>query len=160
VNTKIHPNNRKRIERAITYYRNNNVSIESNKKSSELLYDAIFIGLTTDRTVLYDRINNRADKMICEGLLEEAKKLYDLNISSRALLTPICYKELFLYFDGTLTLNEAIELIKQRIRKYAKRQYTFFNNQFNIKWYEVDFLNFDSTVSQIKEDIKITAIDC
>lgn len=151
--TEIHPNNRKRIERALTYYKNNNFPISSTKKSDELLYNVKFIGLTTNRDILYERINTRVDKMISDGLLEEAKRLYDLKIVSRALLTPICYKELFLYFDETLSLEEAIELIKQRSRRYAKRQFTFFRNQLNINWYDVDFDNFDNTINKIKDEI-------
>lgn len=152
-NIDIHPNNRKRIERALTYYKNNKSSISCNKNGSKLLYSVKFIGLTTDRENLYEKINNRVDKMIADGLLEEARRFYDLKINSRALLTPICYKELFLYFDGILTLEEAINLIKQRSRKYAKRQFTFFRNQMDINWYNVDFVNFNNTIKKIKAEI-------
>jgi tRNA dimethylallyltransferase len=151
--TIVHPNNRKRIERALTYYKNNNVPISSNEKSDKLLYGTIFIGLTAEREILYEKINNRTDKMIENGLIDEAKKLYNLKIVPRALLTPICYKELFLHFDGNITLAEAIELIKQRSRKYAKRQFTFFKNQLDIKWYEVDFEDFSNTIDKIKDEI-------
>lgn len=152
-NTDIHINNRKRIERALTHFKNNNSLISSNNKSDVLLYDVKFIGLTTSRDTLYERINNRVDKMVNDGLIEEAKKLYGLNIVSRALSTPICYKELFLYFDDILSLEESIDLIKQRSRKYAKRQFTFFRNQLNINWYEVDFTNFENTIKKIKDEI-------
>ena len=152
-NTDIHINNRKRVERAITYYRNHNKPMSENKKSDKLLYDTIFIGLTTDRDVLYERINKRVDKMVYEGLIEEARYFFDLKINSRALLTPICYKELFMYFDGKLTLEESLDLIRQRSRKYAKRQYTWFNHQLDIKWYDVDFNNFNNTVDKIKQAI-------
>ena len=153
-NTDVHPNNRKRVERAITYYRNHNKPMSENEKSEKLLYDSVFIGLTTERELLYERINNRVDKMVEAGLIEEAKSLYDLNVNSRALLTPICYKELFMYFDGSTTLEEALDLIKQRSRKYAKRQYTWFRHQLDVKWYEVDFENFNSTVNNIKNELK------
>ena len=153
-NTDVHPNNRKRVERAITYYRNHNKPMSENAKSEKLLYDSVFIGLTTERELLYERINNRVDKMVEAGLIEEAKSLYDLNVNSRALLTPICYKELFMYFDGSTTLEEALDLIKQRSRKYAKRQYTWFRQQLDVKWYEVDFENFNSTDNNIKNELK------
>lgn len=153
-NTDIHQNNRKRVERAITYYRNHQKPISENKKSDKLLYDTIFIGLTTDRDILYDRINKRVDKMVSDGLIEEAKYFYDLKINSRALLTPICYKELFMYFAGESTLEESLNLIRQRSRKYAKRQYTWFNHQLDVKWYDVDFDNFNNTVNRVKEDIE------
>lgn len=152
--TKIHPNNRKRVERALTYIVTHKQSISNNKKGDQLIYDnVLFIGLTTDRTILYDRINKRVDVMIENGLMEEAKYFYDQKINSKAIMTPICYKELFSYFDGQLTLNEALDLIRQRSRKYAKRQYTWFNHQIPIKWFEVDFDNFGNTVNNVYDFI-------
>ena len=100
--TDIHRNNRKRIERELDKYLNNSVTKE---KTNSLLYDAIFIGLTTDRNILYDRINKRVDVMIENGLIEEAKKIYNTNIRTKAVLTPIGYKELFDYFDNKYSLN-------------------------------------------------------
>ena len=147
-NTQIHKNNRKRVVRALNYYDKNN-KIISNEKTDKLLYDVTFIGLTTDREILYDRINKRVDIMLENGLIEEAKKIYDTNIRSKAVLTPIGYKELFEYFDGNITLEESLELIKQRSRKYAKRQYTWNNHQFNVNWFNVDFNNFEGTVNDI-----------
>ena len=82
-------------------------------------------------------------------LIEEAKKIYDTNIRSKAVMTPIGYKELFEYFDGNTTLEEATNLIKQRSRRYAKRQYTWFNNQMNINWFNVDFDNFSNTIDEV-----------
>ncbi len=149
-NVDIHPNNRKRVERALTYILNNNESISTNKLGSRLIYDdVLFIGLTTDREILYDRINKRVDVMVENGLIEEAKYFYDMGIRSKAVMTPICYKELFDYFDGKLTLDDALDLIRQRSRKYAKRQYTWFNHQIPIKWFEVNFDNFGDTISNV-----------
>ena len=148
--TDIHPNNRKRVERALTYVLNNNESISSNKLGNQLIYDnVLFIGLTTDRKILYERINKRVDVMVQDGLIEEAKSFYDMGIRSKAIMTPICYKELFNYFDGKLTLDESLDLIRQRSRKYAKRQYTWFNHQIPIKWFEVDFNKFNNTISNV-----------
>lgn len=149
-NIDIHPNNRKRVERALTYILNNNESISTNKLGNRLVYDdVLFIGLTTDREILYDRINKRVDVMVENGLIEEAKYFYDMGIRSKAVMTPICYKELFDYFDGKLTLDDALDLIRQRSRKYAKRQYTWFNHQIPINWFEVNFNNFDDTISNV-----------
>lgn len=149
-NIDIHPNNRKRVERALTYVLNNNESISSNKLGDQLIYDdVLFIGLTTDRKILYDRINKRVDVMVQNGLIEEAKYFYDMGIRSKAVMTPICYKELFDYFDGELTLDESLDLIRQRSRKYAKRQYTWFNHQIPIKWFEVDFNIFNNTIENV-----------
>ena len=147
--TEIHMNNRKRVIRALNYYENNNKSLSSKEKTDKLLYDVIFIGLTTDREILYDRINKRVDIMLENGLIDEAKKIYNTNIRSKAVLTPIGYKELFEYFDNKCTLEESIELIKQRSRKYAKRQYTWNNHQISVNWFDVDFNNFDNTVNDI-----------
>jgi len=150
-NTKVHKNNRKRVERTLDKYSNNSVS--SNKKD-ELLYDTIFIGLTTDREILYEKIDNRVDKMIENGLLEEARKIYNTNIRTKAVLTPIGYKELFDYFDNKYSLEDAINLIKQRSRRYAKRQYTWNKNQFDLKWFDVDFDNFNDVINNVLEYIK------
>ena len=145
--TLIHVNNRKRIERALDYYYNHGKIMDN--KTDKLLYDCVFIGLTTDRDILYERINNRVDMMINNGLIDEAKKIYDSNIRSKAVMTPIGYKELFPYFEGVKTLDECIDLIKQNSRKYAKRQYTWFNNQMTVKWFNVDFNNFLNTINEV-----------
>ena len=147
--TEIHMNNRKRVIRALNYYNNTKKTLSSKEKTDNLLYDVIFIGLTTDREKLYDRINKRVDIMIENGLIEEVKNIYNTNIRSKAVLTPIGYKELFEYFDNKCTLEESIELIKQRSRKYAKRQYTWNNHQIPVNWFDVDFDNFDNTVNEI-----------
>ncbi|MDO4963550.1 MAG: tRNA (adenosine(37)-N6)-dimethylallyltransferase MiaA [bacterium] len=151
--TTIHKNNRKRIIRALNCYNSNNKKITDNKKGSDLLYDAIFIGLTTSRDILYDRINKRVDIMVKKGLIEETEKLYKKGIRSKAVMTPIGYKELFEYFDGNITLEEAINLIKQRSRRYAKRQYTWNNNQMNVNWFDVDFNCFEQTLNEVKHFI-------
>ena len=148
-------NNRRRIIRAIDYYKANNKSISLNKNGSSLLYNAIFIGLTLDnREALYQRINDRVDVMLENGLLEEVKKFYDQGIRSKPLMSAIGYKELYRYFDKEINYDEAISLIKRNSRRYAKRQYTFFNNQFNIKWFSVDLTNFDNTVQEVTNYIE------
>ncbi len=153
--TDIHMNNRKRVIRALNYYNNHNKSISNNKDGNTLLYeDVFFIGLTTDRDLLYKRINDRVDIMINNGLIEEAKYFYDKKINSKAIMTPICYKELFEYFNNNCDLETAIELIKQRSRRYAKRQYTFFNHQLPVKWFDVDFNDFNNTVNEVYNYIK------
>ena len=148
-NSSIHKNNRKRVERFLSYYDSTGKILSDKEKSSKLLYDSIFIGLTTDRDILYDRINKRVDIMISNGLLDEASKIYDSGVRSKAIMTPIGYKELFDYFSGDCSLAEAISLIKQRSRNYAKRQYTWFNNQMSINWFSVDFDSFNNTVDEV-----------
>lgn len=142
----IHINNRKRLERYLTKLLNNN--IDSNN-GNEKVYDFSIIGLTTERENLYNIINSRVDKMIDSGLIEEVKSLYDDNIRSKAINTGIGYKELYLYFDGKITYDEAIDLIKKNSRRYAKRQYTFFNNQLDVKWFKTNYEDFSKTIEEV-----------
>ena len=141
-------NNRRRLERTlIKLIEKSNFS----RKGNNPLYDFIIIGLTTTRDNLYKRIDKRVLKMIDEGLLDEAKKLYEKR-NCKSLLTGIGYKEIFKYFDGDLSLDEAIELIQKNSRHYAKRQYTFFNNQFKnkeINWFETNYEDFSKTVEEV-----------
>ena len=150
----IDKHNRRRVVRALNYYKENNSSISLNKNGNKLLYDTVFIGLTTDREKLYKRINDRVDIMINNGLLEEVKYFYDKKIYTKPLQTAIGYKELYSYFDKKISYEEAIELIKRNSRRYAKRQYTFFNHQFNIKWFNVNFENFNDTINEVSNYIK------
>lgn len=144
----IDKNNRRRVIRAINYYLENGTSINDNK-TDKLLYNAVFIGLTTDRELLYDIINKRVDKMLSEGLLEEVKYFYDRKIYTKPLINGIGYKELYKYFAKEETLEEAVNKIKRNSRRYAKRQYTFFNNQLPVIWFDVNFNNFDKTVDEV-----------
>ena len=149
----IDKNNRRRLIRALNYYKENNTSI-SNNKTNKLLYDTIFIGLTTDREILYKKINQRVDNMIENGLLEEVKYYYDKNIKTKPLINGIGYKELYNYFDGLCSKEDAIEKIKQNSRHYAKRQYTFINNQLPIIWFETDYNNFNNTIEKVSSYLK------
>lgn len=152
--TNIHKNNIKRVISALNYYNANKKPYSLKEKNDKILYDTIFIGLTTSRDILYERINKRVDNMIDEGLIEEAYNLYKSGIRSKAIMTPIGPKELFEYFDGKISLEEAIDIIKSKSRKYAKRQYTWFNNQMNLKWFNVNYDNFKETEEIIYNYIK------
>lgn len=142
-NTKIHINNRQRL---VSYLNNHTKPINN---SNKMIYNAIIIGLTRPRDELYDVINNRVELMIKDGLVQEAKGFYDKKIDSKAINTAIAYKELYLYFDNKITKEQAVELIKKRSRNYAKRQYTFFNNQFNVKWFDIDVNDFNNTIKEV-----------
>jgi tRNA dimethylallyltransferase len=87
--------------------------------------------------------------MFDEGLLDEVKRFYDLKINSKALSTAIGYKELYAYFNNEISLEEAKDLIKKNSRHYAKRQYTWFNNQMNVNWFNTNFDNFNETVEEV-----------
>lgn len=137
----IHPNNRKRMIRALEI-------AHSGKKKSEMLeeqshtmiYDAKIIGLTMERERLYERINQRVDQMMDQGLLEEVKDLVskDPDIWDRQSFQSIGYKEWQVYFSGECDKNECVELIKKNTRNFAKRQYTWFRNQMPVEWYSVE----------------------
>jgi len=151
-NLKIDMNNRRRVINAINHYKNTGRSITENI-TNKLLYDCIFIGLTTDRDNLYNIINKRVDKMVDNGLIDEVKYFYDKKIYTKPLIGGIGYKELYKYFDGECYLEEAIELIKRNSRRYAKRQYTFFNHQMPVKWFNTDYNNFNNTVKDVSKYI-------
>lgn len=152
-NNDIHVNNRQRLERYITYYNDTGNKISKSDEIHEKLYDFTLIGLTAPREIIYDRINKRVDEMFEDGLLEEAKKLYNEN--HKQFKDIIGYRELNEYFKNNISLEEAKELIKQNTRHYAKRQFTWFKNQMNdIKWFEVNYSDFDKTIVEIKKYLK------
>ncbi len=147
IEPEIHINNRKRLVRLLNKYEQNLITEKAN---SEPLYPFIMLGLTTSRNVLYQKINDRVDNMIENGLLQEVENLYNQKINSKAIQTGIGYKELYEYFDKKCTLEEAINKIKTNSRRYAKRQYTFFQNQFpnKIHWIETNYHHFNQTVEE------------
>ena len=141
----IHPNNRKRVIRAIEILENN---LTKGTKKKEMLYDALVIVLNDDRNELYNRINNRVDLMIKDGLLDEVKSLYPnkLGLTAKAA---IGYKEIFEYLDGNMTLEEAIDKVKQYSRNYAKRQLTWFRNKDYVTEVMINVSNFNETIEQV-----------
>mgnify|MGYP004518521291 CR=1 FL=1 len=144
-NCGIDKNNRVRLER---FLKRKNVSMVE----PVLLYkDSIFIGLSTDRSRLYEIINNRVDKMIENGLVDEVRALYQRYPDSMILKRAIGYKEIIDYLNGNITLEEASDLIKKNSRHYAKRQYTWFNNKMDIKWFDVNFSDFNKTIEEVKK---------
>ena len=146
-NMTIHPNNRKRLVRFL------NKEIQEYVEPKPL-YNFKIIGLTTSRDILYDKINKRVDVMFQSGLLTEVKSFYDQGIRSKALETGIGYKELYQYFDNKITLEEAKDLIKKNSRHYAKRQYTFFNHQLDIKWFNTNYDDFSKTIKEVENYIE------
>ncbi len=142
-----HVNNRKRLVRLLNKLENNE-TITNN--GNNLLYkDTIFIGLTTNRNTLYDKINKRVDVMFNNGLLEEVESLKDEFNTSKALNTAIGYKEFIPYFNHEKTLDEVKDDIKKNSRHYAKRQYTFFNHQFKLRWFNTNYDNFNKTINEV-----------
>lgn len=120
--------------------------LKKNKNSRD--FEVFYVGLTAEREMVYDRINQRVDAMMAAGLLEEAKQLYP-NKNLNALQT-VGYRELFQYFDGQMTLEEAINEIKKNTRRFAKRQNTWFKKNTEIHWFEFD-TNPSKIIAFIKE---------
>lgn len=153
----LHPNNRRRVLRAIEIYEN------TGRKKSEIineqqhvcLYDAYFVGLTLPRDVLYERINKRVDMMKKNGLKEEVFNLYKQGLNrEHQSMKAIGYKEWFDYFEHQIDEETVYDNIKKHSRQYAKRQYTWFKNQFDVHWYTVNLDDFDETIQQVYHDIK------
>jgi tRNA dimethylallyltransferase len=138
---KIHPNNLGRTVRAIEIYRVTGVTMTEHVRRSREAptpYDVCAIGLTfSDRAALYGRINVRVDKMVADGLPEEARKIAGLKNAPTAMQA-IGYKEFIPYFEGRCTLNDSVEQIKRETRRYAKRQLTWFRRGAGIHWITVD----------------------
>lgn len=152
----LHPHNRQRVLRAIEIFESTGKrksEILENQKH-ELLYDVMPIGLTLERSVLYERINQRVDMMVQEGLEKEVKDLvqrgYHKDLQS---MKAIGYKEWFDYFENQASYEEVIELIKKHSRNYAKRQYTWFNHQMPVNWFEVNLLDFQKTIDEVKGEV-------
>lgn len=147
--TKLHPNNRKRVLRALEVKEELNSSIHSFNHKNEKVYDYFIVYLSMEREKLYERINQRVDKMMEEGLLDEVASLYKDGIYPHA----IGYQELVPYFDGDISLETAVEEIKKNTRHLAKRQETWFRHQMDSHFYLVDINDIGKTIKEIEKDI-------
>lgn len=134
---RLHPNDRRRIVRAFEVYRLTGKTITeqnilSHKNESSM--EPVILGITyNDREKLYERINLRVDLMLSKGLLEEARETF-ADSDNKGAFQAIGHKELYPYFEGKISLEEAAELLKQQTRRYAKRQLTWFRRDGRIKW--------------------------
>ena len=148
----IHMNNRKRVIRALEVYKITKKPFSSYNIGEDLYksdFDIHYFVLTMDREKLYDRINKRVDIMIEKGLVEECKKLKRLGYtSSMQSMQGIGYKEILYYLDGNISLDEAVNMIKQGSRNYAKRQLTWFRKDKRVKFLDKDKLT-DSEIEKI-----------
>ena len=151
----IHPNNRKRVLRALEKALKKENQTDDYKALEHPLYDILIIFLEDDRDILYNRINLRVDQMVELGLVEEAEKLFAKELSLQARQA-IGYRELFSYFNNEISKEEAIELIKQHSRNYAKRQFTWFRNHphtINVRFENVDITS-QKVINLINEFLK------
>ena len=156
---RIHPNNVLRIIRAIEIYKVTGITMTQqieNSKKIDSPFSPLILGLDyRNRDVLYEKINRRVDLMIENGLLEEARKILSKKCSKTAM-NAICYKELLPYFEGTLSLEMAVDKIKQSTRNYAKRQLTWFRKDKRIQWIHLDEYNdFKENLKKYTKNIEI-----
>ncbi|WP_261133005.1 tRNA (adenosine(37)-N6)-dimethylallyltransferase MiaA [Bacillus sp. Marseille-Q3570] len=136
--SQIHPNNVRRVIRALEiHHTTGSVESPTNQSVEGSPYNLITIGLTMDREQLYERINLRVDLMLEEGLLDEVKALYEAEVRNTQAVQAIGYKELYAYFEGRCSLEEAITTLKRNSRRYAKRQLTWFRHQMEVEWFDV-----------------------
>ena len=143
---RLHPGNLRRIVRAIEFYRTTGIPISEHQemtKQKESRYEPLMLCVKWDREVLYDRINKRVDIMMNDGLLDEVKQLMEMGYTKELnSMKGIGYKEIIDYFEGNMSLEDTVNLIKQSSRRYAKRQLTWFRRDKRIHWLDAneDFL--------------------
>lgn len=159
--SRIHPNNAKKIIRAIEVLKVSGKSIpdfsESYRKTTD--YDWILIGLIRDRAVLYERINQRVKALIDAGLIEEVRKLQEMGLSEEdTSMKGIGYKEVLSFLNGEYNLDEAIRLIQRNTRRYAKRQITWFKRYQDIRWFNLTELK-DNALKEIISYVQDKLLD-
>ncbi len=139
---KLHPNDLKRVIRAIETVRTTGktrTQIDSESRNKEDFYDCLWLAIDMERDRLYERINQRVDIMLEKGLLEETKKyVYPIKNTSSTALQAIGYREVLMYLDGFVSYDEMVMLFKRNTRRYAKRQLTWFSANKNIHWLRAD----------------------
>lgn len=134
----IHPNNRKRVLRAVEYYLKTEKKLSNRKKVQQYTenYDTLLIGVETSRETMYQRINNRVDHMMKAGLINEVEQLLRQGFTNCQSMQAIGYKELIPAIDQDISIEQAVDKLKQHSRNYAKRQMTWFKNKMNVQWFD------------------------
>jgi len=153
---RIHPNNVRRVIRALEIYHCTGMTMSQQLlgQPDEMKYETALVGLTMDRDKLYDRINQRVNLMVEQGLLTEVESFYKSGLRNCQSIQAIGYKEVYECLGGKISQNEAIESIKQNSRRYAKRQLTWFRNKMAVEWFDMtDTENFSKKRDEISEFI-------
>lgn len=157
----IHPNNRKRVRRAIQYYLKTKKLLSSRKKVQQFTenYDTLLLGIEMSRDILYQRINKRVDIMLERGLLDEVKQLVDAGYESCQSMQAIGYKEMLPVVKCGTNKNDAIDKLKQHSRNYAKRQMTWFKNKLDVVWLDKEKMSLSSMLDEVSVQIKKRSIE-
>lgn len=138
----IHPNNVKRVIRALEFAQESGGSIAAHnlaQRERGSAYNSVFFVLTMDRQKLYERIDRRVDLMMEQGLLDEVTRLRDIGIArDSTAMQGIGYKQIYSYLEGDWSLEEAVRLIKRDTRHFAKRQLTWFRREKDVIWVDID----------------------
>ncbi|WP_087972832.1 tRNA (adenosine(37)-N6)-dimethylallyltransferase MiaA [Oceanobacillus rekensis] len=152
---KIHPNNHRRVIRALEIYESTGMTMTAYKEnqSMESPYKPILLGLDMERELLYRRINERVDHMMKDGLLDEVKNLYAKGYENCQSMNAIGYKEFIPYFKNEQSLEETIELLKRNSRRYAKRQLTWFRNKMDLTWFHMTPATIDKQFANILDEL-------
>ena len=149
----IHPNNVKRVIRALEFYHENKIPLSKHnaeQQENESPYNFAYYVLNDDRHVLYERINSRVDKMFDEGLVDEVKALKDSGLDeSNLCMQGIGYKEVLEYLNGNLSLDKTKDLIKKNTRHFAKRQLTWFRHEKVVQM--IDYRDYDRDINKVLE---------
>lgn len=156
----IHPNNVKRVVRALEYNKltngrisEHNAQQKQKQKQKQMHYDAALIILYTEREQMYRRINERVDQMLSLGLVDEVRRLLDMGYAKNISMLGIGYKEIAEYLTGNVSLDAAVETLKKNTRHFAKRQLTWFRHQCDGLWINIDeFNNKDIIVDKILKE--------
>lgn len=133
---KIPVNNSRRTLRALTVIERTGKRFSEQQEQIKPRYDYLIIGLNSERSKIYERINKRVDKMIEAGIVNEARFIYQNRVKEHQVLQAIGYKEFFPYFENKASLEDCIKSLKTASRRYAKRQLTYFRNKLPIQWYD------------------------
>ncbi len=154
IESKVHINDTKRVIRCLEIFEQTGKTKSEQTVTNELpiLHSPLIVGTYFDRELLYERINLRVDIMIKNGLVEEVKHLYDSGFAKNLQsIQAIGYKELYDHFSGLISMQEAIEIIKQNSRNYAKRQVTWFKKMLIHTWFDMNTHSVDDVVKQIEK---------
>lgn len=151
----IHPNNRKRVLRAIEYYLKTKKLLSSRKKVQQFTenYDTLLIGIEMSRETLYFKINKRVDIMLGNGLFKEVQQLVEQGFETSQSMQAIGYKELVPVVKGNMKMDDAVEKLKQHSRQYAKRQLTWFKNKMNVHWLNKETMSLQMMLDEITTQI-------
>jgi len=154
----IHPHNTKRVIRALEYFHQTNtpISLHNQEQASRVAaYDFRYFVITDDRARIYERIDQRVDAMMEEGLLDEVKRLKEQGLTTKDVsMQGLGYKEILRALDGEISIDEAVYLIKRDTRRFAKRQLTWFRREKEVIWLDKGLLGEEGLVEEMRKHCK------